>query len=727
MAPKRRGGKESKVELYNHLAKNLLRPFPDAAGNFLWLKRSDKAQREQDMLKPAYLAKTRAVENCEALSRMSTYLSEEGATISNAANYLGNSPTVEKLGLDFFQTLGSSSGQKFVKACAFFDKDDSSSKDAGSVDGHVDAYIDFLSSDGDTKIKKARRMVLAGARAYLCGMSFLEQAALVRHPEIWASKVVVETQQASAREFRKKPTCKRLRQVLKDSALSLLEAVEAQSKRKKRAALEASSHDSPVSSSSKASGSSDVVKKKDKKSAKKRPPVSSDSSNENHSSPSNKKRKTKDEKKDKKQDKKDKRGGKESKVELYNHLAKNLLRPFPDAAGNFLWLKRSDKAQREQDMLKPAYLAKTRAVENCEALSRMSTYLSEEGATISNAANYLGNSPTVEKLGLDFFHTLGSSSGQKFVKACAFFDKDDSSSKDAGSVDGHVDAYIDFLSSDGDTKIKKARRMVLAGARAYLCGMSFLEQAALVRHPEIWASKVVVETQQASAREFRKKPTCKRLRQVLKDSALSLLEAVEAQSKRKKRAALEASSHDSPVSSSSKSSGSSDVVKKKDKKSAKKRPPVSSDSSNENHSSPSNKKRKTKDEKKDKKQDKKDKTSVDKKDKLRNEKDFLADQTAALMTWQLSEIQSAAGEWEARRQDFLGNVMTSEEFEKYLHLIPEAVRQAFQLQITKLPKEQKREGVLQRILAILEAGKAFWAAQQVVPISPADAQVEQID
>ncbi|CAE7347900.1 unnamed protein product, partial [Symbiodinium sp. CCMP2456] len=219
----RRGGKESKVELYNHLAKNLLRPFPDAAGNFLWLKRSDKAQREQDMLKPAYLAKTRAVENCEALSRMSTYLSEEGATISNAANYLGNSPTVEKLGLDFFQTLGSPSGQKFVKACAFFDKDDSSSKDAGSVDGHVDAYIDFLSSDGDTKIKKARRMVLAGARAYLCGMSFLEQAALVRHPEIWAPKVVMETQQASAREFRKKPTCKRLRQVLKDSALSLLE------------------------------------------------------------------------------------------------------------------------------------------------------------------------------------------------------------------------------------------------------------------------------------------------------------------------------------------------------------------------------------------------------------------------------------------------------------------------------------------------------------------------
>lgn len=453
------------------------------------------------------------------------------------------------------------------------------------------------------------------------------------------------------------------------------------------------------------------------------------------------------------------RGGKESKVELYNHLAKNLLRPFPDAAGNFLWLKRSDKAQREQDMLKPAYLAKTRAVENCEALSRMSTYLSEEGATISNAANYLGNSPTVEKLGLDFFQTLGSPSGQKFVKACAFFDKDDSSSKDAGSVDGHVDAYIDFLSSDGDTKIKKARRMVLAGARAYLCGMSFLEQAALVRHPEIWAPKVVVETQQASAREFRKKPTCKRLRQVLKDSALSLLEAVEAQSKRKKRAALEASSHDSPVSSSSKASGSSDLVKKKEKKSAKKRPPVSSDSSSENPSSPSNKKRKTKDEKKDKKQDKKDKTSVEKKDKRRNEKDkkkrreisaspaapsapkpsklsnladsasedFLADQTAALMTWQLSEIQSAAGEWEARKQDFLGNVMTSEEFEKYLHLIPEAVRQAFQLQITKLPKEQKREGVMQRILAIIEAGNTFWAAQQLVPTSPADGHVEQID
>ncbi|CAJ1329638.1 unnamed protein product, partial [Effrenium voratum] len=64
-----------------------------------------------------------------ALGRMPAYLSEEGACVAHAAEYLKDNLALEKFGAGFVERLREGEGAKFVEANCFFNKDDETEKD----------------------------------------------------------------------------------------------------------------------------------------------------------------------------------------------------------------------------------------------------------------------------------------------------------------------------------------------------------------------------------------------------------------------------------------------------------------------------------------------------------------------------------------------------------------------------------------------------------------------
>ncbi|CAJ1393726.1 unnamed protein product [Effrenium voratum] len=419
--------------------------------------------------------------------------------------------------------------------------------------------------------------------------------------------------------------------------------------------------------------------------------------------------------------KKSRRGAGETQtqnaVPFYSHFAKSVLRPFPDSAGNFLWIPRGKGAKTEQDLLKPARLAKSRSSANCEALGRMPTYLSEEGACVAHAAEYLKDNLALEKFGAGFVERLREGEGAKFVEACCFFNKDDETEKDVAKAAEHVANYLDFLTNDPEAKIKEARRMVLCAARMFVLGASALEQMALAQHPEEWAQQMNTEKQPAAAAgAFKKKPTAKRYRALLEAAAASLLSEQSLTRKRKKPKLEDSSAADSEDEEATDKEDSSE-------ESGQQHGSISSDEKKKKK-----KKQKTKEAAKERDRKKADKSKQKGKDKAKpasaevlvdspEPEDPDEEQTQALSKWQLSEIQSAEGEWQLFKEVLKSAAATQEDFAKHLNYVPVEVREAFGVKVKKLPaKAEARGAVAQRMQDIIAAGKSFWAAQQAQPL-----------
>ena len=415
-----------------------------------------------------------------------------------------------------------------------------------------------------------------------------------------------------------------------------------------------------------------------------------------------------------------------TKVELWNHFGKKLLRSFPDVRGNFVWVNAKSGAKSEQDVLQTLRIAKTREPDNCEALRRLGTWLSEEGATVENAMDYLKSIMTDEGLGLDFAkQVLTSADGKKYVAACEFFNTKGEQDKDAEELSGHVEHFLQFLTEDGEKKCKRARRLALRAARLYLLAASFLEQSSLCQHPDQWAPKVEAKLNSAAA--FKKKPTAKRLAAFLEEAAQSA--AAASTSDRRKRAAADDSS-EKPVSSSSASADSSASSSKKKKKAAKSKKEKKAKAPKAKHSQKS---------KKAGKKDKAKASSASEKVKKRGEKakakpssdsggrgaragysdSSEAPQPAAwpeqaagpLAEWGKEDSQAAAVAWAAYAPKLAAGSFEAAEYKDHIELIPAAVREALDVQIRADRSRPPRrvDELTAAYYGIFAVAELFWA------------------
>ena len=258
--------------------------------------------------------------------------------------------------------------------------------------------------------------------------------------------------------------------------------------------------------------------------------------------------------------------------------------------------------------------------------------------------------------------------------------------------------------------------MVLCAARMFVLGASALEQMALAQHPEEWAQQMNTEKQPAAAAgAFKKKPTAKRYRALLEAAAASLLSEQSLTRKRKKPKLEDSSAADSEDEEATDKEDSSE-------ESGQQHDSISSDEKKKKK-----KKQKTKEHDR-KKVDKKQRGKQKGKDKAKpanaevlvdspEPEDPDEEQTQVLSTWQLSEIQSAEGEWQLFKEALKSAAATQEDFAKHLNHVPVKVREAFGVKVKKLPaKAEARHVVAQRMQDIIAAGKSFWAAQQGQPL-----------
>ncbi|CAJ1357298.1 unnamed protein product, partial [Effrenium voratum] len=415
-------------------------------------------------------------------------------------------------------------------------------------------------------------------------------------------------------------------------------------------------------------------------------------------------------------------------VELWNHFGKKLLRSFPDVRGNFVWVNAKTGAKSEQDVLQTLRIAKTREPDNCEALRRMGTWLSEEGATIENAMDYLKSIMTDEGLGLDFAkQALTSAEGKKYVAACEFFNTKGEQDKDAEELSGHVEHFLQFLTEDGEKKCKRARRLALCAARLYLLAASFLEQSSICQHPDQWAPKV--DAKLGSAAAFKKKPTAKRLAAFMEEAAQSA--AAASTSDRRKRAAADDSS-EKPVSSSSASADSSASSSKKKKKAAKSKKEKKAKAAKAKQSQKSKKagkkdkaKASTCSEKAKKRREAKAKPSSD--SGGRGARAGFADSDSSeapqpagwpeqaagpLAEWSKEDSQAAAVAWAASAPKLAAGSFEPAEYKDHIELIPAAVREALDVQIRADRSRPPRrvDELTAAYYGIFAVAELFWAA-----------------
>ncbi|CAJ1459931.1 unnamed protein product, partial [Effrenium voratum] len=357
---------------------------------------------------------------------------------------------------------------------------------------------------------------------------------------------------------------------------------------------------------------------------------------------------------------------------------------------NFVWV----------NVLQTLRIAKTREPDNCEALRRLGTWLSEEGATVENAMDYLKSIMTDEGLGLDFAkQVLTSAEGKKYVAACKFFNTKGEQDKDAEELSGHVEHFLQFLTEDGEQKCKRARRLALRAARLYLLAASFLEQSSLCQHPDQWAPKV--EAKLGSAAAFKKKPTAKRLAAFLEEAAQSA--AAASTSDRRKRAAADDSS-EKPVSSSSASADSSASSSKKKKKAAKSKKEKKAKAAKAKHSQKS---------KKAGKKDKAKASSASENVKKRGEK------AKAKPSSDSGAAAGSLGHWQSGARSRLGGYapklaagsFEAAEYKDHIELIPAAVREALDVQI-RADRSRPPRRVDGGVLRDLRCGRAVLGGSQ---------------
>ena len=314
--------------------------------------------------------------------------------------------------------------------------------------------------------------------------------------------------------------------------------------------------------------------------------------------------------------------------------------------------------------------------------------------------------------------------------------------KEVADAERHVSKHMSFLEKLSDDKKKECRRLALHAARLFLLSCSVLEQAALVQHPDKWNSKVDLKHQHTAAKAFAKGGGSKRLKAWLVEVAQDNIKKSKG---RKKVATADGSSGDglhsasgsyqSPASSASSPSpdaGSShsgstsqDKSAKKKKKEKKCRPAAKAKRAGKKDKSKKAKKSRSADRKKRRRSSSspapptapKKKTpaaeeafpAMDDSESPQPEEvqeALTAAQEDAFADWQLSEIQSAAGEWE----EFANSNGTLEEFKKVYGLLPESARAAFNLKLkverTKLPRNLP--DVVARAQKILTLGVAIW-------------------
>ena len=420
------------------------------------------------------------------------------------------------------------------------------------------------------------------------------------------------------------------------------------------------------------------------------------------------------------------RAAETGKIQLWQHLAKNLLRPFPDQAGNFLWVSAKAGAKTEQDLLQPKNLAKGRTTNNCEALVRMPTYLSEEGACIARGVKYLEKLKTPEATGLDFLELFDEDGGKAFLAACRYFDKSDDADKEPENAAEHAEAMAKFLTEDGATKAKRARRLALVSARLYGVSVSLLEQMALAQQPEAWAGRLDRGKQPAeAAKAFQSKPTLKRLRALWEASAEILAKDAQNQTKKRKAAAADRSSgsaeseveeSDSAETGDGKSDSESTSEKTAQKKSKKSKKSDKKKSKREKEKKKAEKrknqeKKGRKGTKKEKKSKKRASTSASssssKPPAKRSEEDA---EKSALQDWQLSEVQSFQMEWAGFAQAAAEKRAVEADFLGLMGKLPAKILDVYGLRRTALPA--KLLSFVEDVEEIVNKGLAHWHKAQ---------------
>ena len=428
-----------------------------------------------------------------------------------------------------------------------------------------------------------------------------------------------------------------------------------------------------------------------------------------------------------------------AKVELWNHFGKRLLRSFPDAHGNFVWVNPKSGAKTEQDVLSTLRVAKTREPDNCEALRRLGTWLSEEGATVESAMDYLHNIMTDEGLGLDFAKQLQTTSaGKKYVAACQYFNTKGAEDKDPAELSDHLTHFLDYLTEDGQKKCKRARRLALCAARLYLAATSFLEQSAMCLHPEQWAPRVEAKTDCAAA--FKKKPSARRLTAWMEEAVAGAAEALSLERKRKRATADDSSERPVSSAASEESSSSSDKKKKKKKankakKEKKTKTAKAKTSQKSKTASKRGKARASSSSEPKKRLDGKAKSKAKPSSESggRGARAAFADSETSeeqpalaawpaevagpLAGWSQEDVAAAQFAWAAYAPKLAAGVFDPAEYKEHVEMVPAAVREALDVQVRADRSRPPRrvDELTAAYFGIFAAAEQYWAAHGAAP------------
>jgi hypothetical protein len=281
----------------------------------------------------------------------------------------------------------------------------------------------------------------------------------------------------------------------------------------------------------------------------------------------------------------------------WQHFGKNLLRHVPDTRGSCLWVRQKGP-KKESGLLKEEFVAAHRTVENCEALTNMKQYLSDHGATISYAVDYLHDAKNPGETLLVLLREHPD-----FLAAADFLNRRASADKSKDDAEKHVTAYLKFFKETlrGD-QLKNLRQTMRDAARLFLLSASLVEQKALFSKPAQWHDKVDKKKQIGDFKDFLRRGKEDDLETWLASVAKKMTK--DHQPTKKSQLADRADDSDgndsdedgdgSGSSSSSSSSGSGDDKKKKKQKDKKDKK-----NSKKNDKDKKDKKNKTKKSKKD--------------------------------------------------------------------------------------------------------------------------------
>ena len=441
-----------------------------------------------------------------------------------------------------------------------------------------------------------------------------------------------------------------------------------------------------------------------------------------------------------------------------HRLPKFLLSPYVDEVGSPFYCR----GKEEDQVLKPQSIAGNATAQNTEWACRPGIALSEACGVAEMGHNVLQElftsksdlAKSVAAMGLkDLERALESSEGKSYMAACAHLNKVNNAEVTDASVKSAIQDWLHWLQDGSDKKARAFRKLARVAGRLYLWSMDSLEQLAFATEPKAYA-KAMKATMPADA------PAALTLWAGSPQDAKKLVKALQATYRgqvqaRKKKArkglAQESGSSPTATASGSKSSTSSDKKsspsssepsKKKDKKkkqklSKKEKDKKEKDKKEKDKKEPKAPKADEKEKKEKKRKEEKDNSEEKEKKRAKPSpqsasslrdfssepgtvpetagaaalRDLTEDQNLAFMEWQLSEVQSSTEDWVAFNEALRGGTASAEEFTKHLDLIPPAVRKAFKVKVSKIPKADTMGPFLERITAIHEAAMSFWEAQ----------------